>query len=492
MPILKIDGKDIEVPVGTSIIEAAKKAGIEIPHYCYHPGLSVAGNCRMCLVEVEKFPKLQISCYTPVTEGMVVHTQSERVKDAQQAVLEFLLVNHPLDCPVCDQSGECELQNYYMKYGLYDSRLMEDKVKKHKAVSIGPTVMLDGERCVLCSRCVRFCDEVTHTHEMGIVNRGDRAEIEVAPGKEVDNDYSGNVVDICPVGALTDKDFRFKCRVWFLAQTPSVCPGCSRGCNIEIHWNKERPYQTPGERVMRLKPRFNADVNKFWICDEGRYNYHWIDQGRLLKPMQKRRGVPHEVSWEEAFGTLSGLFLRPQEMGVIVSTDMTNGDLAMAQQLFVSELKVKNVAYQWIRKSGKEDELLMKADKTPNTRGAQALGFEDRSGEIYEQIEKGQIKILFLFGHNLMEILGKDQAEKMRSHLETLVILGPHAHEGINLADWALPSAVYAEKNGTFTNFEGRVQKISKAFPPMGMAKSEREILKEMARQAGIHINLTV
>lgn len=487
MPTLKIDGKEVTVPQGTSIIEAAKKAGNFIPRYCYHPGLSVAGNCRMCLVEVEKAPKLQIACYTPVTEGMVVHTVSDRVKSARQDILEFLLINHPLDCPVCDQSGECELQNYYMKYGLYDSRFTEDKVKKKKAVPIGPTVMLDSERCVLCSRCVRFCDEVTQTHELGIVNRGNHAEI--IAQKELDNKYSGNVVDICPVGALTDRDFRFKCRVWFLAATPSICTGCSMGCNIEIHWNKERPYQTPGERVMRLKPRFNEAVNKWWICDEGRYGYHFIDQKRVFKLMKKVDGVLRETSWEKAFEEVSGFLSKAQQVGVILSTHMTNEDLWAAKEIFEKGLHISNMAYASLKKEGAQDTFLMKADKSPNTKGAQSLGLKDQAQEIFSKILKNEIKTLFLFGHNLFELLGKNEAEKIAHHLEHLIWIGTNEHEGVALADWVFPSAVSAEKEGTFTNVQGRVQRIFKAFAPMEQAMQEWEILKRFGEVLGIKRN---
>ncbi|HTL48707.1 MAG TPA: 2Fe-2S iron-sulfur cluster-binding protein, partial [Verrucomicrobiae bacterium] len=281
MPKLTIDGKEIEVPAGTRLIEAAKKCGIDVPFYCYHPGLSVSGNCRMCLVEVEKTPKLQIACHIQAADGMVVKTQTEQVLKTRQHVLEFLLLNHPVDCPVCDQAGECWLQDYYMKHGLYNSRLGEDKVKKPKAVPLGPTVMLDAERCILCSRCIRFCDEVSKTSELGFIQRGDHTEIAVAPGKELDNKYSGNTVDICPVGALTDRDFRFKIRVWYLKEEDSICNGCSRGCNIQVHYNLDRPQHGKGERVKRLKPRFNERVNKWWMCDEGRYGYKYHDRNRI-------------------------------------------------------------------------------------------------------------------------------------------------------------------------------------------------------------------
>ncbi|HEY4908107.1 MAG TPA: 2Fe-2S iron-sulfur cluster-binding protein, partial [Methylomirabilota bacterium] len=216
MPKLTVNGKAIEVPEGTNLIEAAKAAGVEVPHYCYHPALSIAGQCRLCMVDIEKVPRPQIACNTQATEGMVVETETERVKDTRRSMMEFHLINHPLDCPVCDQAGECFLQIYYMKHGLYDPRMIDEKVHKPKAVPLGPHVILDAERCILCSRCVRYCDEVTHTGELGIFHRGDHSEIGLFPGKALENKYSGNVIDICPVGALTDRDFRFKVRVWYL------------------------------------------------------------------------------------------------------------------------------------------------------------------------------------------------------------------------------------------------------------------------------------
>ncbi len=291
---LTIDGREVESPEGSTVIQAAEKLGIFIPRYCYHPGLSIAGNCRICLVDVEKNPKLQIACNTPVAPGMVVHTKNEKAEDGRRAVLEFLLANHPLDCPVCDQSGECDLQNFYMNFGLYDPRFREQKVKKKKAVALGPHVMLDQERCILCSRCVRFSDEISKTGEFGIFNRGDRAELGLYPGVVLDNPYSANVIDICPVGALTEREFRFKARVWYLSSAPSVCNGCSTGCNIDVHFVLDRPHLNDGARVLRLKPRVNPDVNEWWMCDEGRFGFHWIDRERLTKV--RHRGA--DSTWE--------------------------------------------------------------------------------------------------------------------------------------------------------------------------------------------------
>src|SRR5271154_4521680 len=275
MPKLTIDGKEIDADASLNLINAAELAGIEIPHYCYHPGLSIPGNCRMCLVEVEKAPKLQIACNTRVAEGMVVHTTSAKAKTAQKAVLEFLLINHPIDCPVCDQAGECKLQDYYMDYDQQPSRFpLPEKNRKGKAIDIGAGVMLDQERCILCARCTRFFDEVTKTSELAIFERGDYNRIDINPGQPVNNNYAGNIVDICPVGALTEKDFRFRMRVWYLHRTPSVCGGCERGCTIDIYENHGK--------IFRYKPRHNPLVNGYWMCDEGRHSFEKLQTERRI------------------------------------------------------------------------------------------------------------------------------------------------------------------------------------------------------------------
>src|SRR3972149_3211740 len=300
-----INGIRMDVPEGTTILEAAKTAGLEIPHYCSHPKLSIAGNCRMCLVEVEKFPKLQIACNTIVTDGMVVKTDTEKVRQAVTGVLEFLLIHHPIDCPICDQAGECGLQIYYMKYGLHKSRYpVEDKVHQKKVQDIGGQIILDAERCILCSRCIRFLQEVTGTGELEFFQRGDHSEISIFPGRPLDNRYTGNLADICPVGALTSKDFRFKCRVWLLRGARSICPGCANGCNVEAHFKEEILY--------RLKPRQNDEVNKTWMCDPGRLEYKKANEARLLTPVNRENGIPKAAPWEAA---LSSVAFRPWATG---------------------------------------------------------------------------------------------------------------------------------------------------------------------------------
>ncbi|HXL45336.1 MAG TPA: 2Fe-2S iron-sulfur cluster-binding protein, partial [Candidatus Binatia bacterium] len=377
MPKLTVNGKEVEVPAGTNLIEAARRAGVEVPHYCYHPALSIAGQCRLCMVDIEKTPRPTIACNTVAADGMVVETETDRVRETRKSIMEFHLINHPLDCPVCDQAGECWLQIYYMKHGLYDPRMTDEKVHKPKAVPLGPHVILDAERCILCSRCVRFCDEITHTGELGIFERGDHSEIGLFPGRELDNKYSGNVVDICPVGALTDRDFRFQVRVWYLETAKSVCPGCARGCNIEVHVNRRRPHHAEGRRVARLKPRFNADVNQWWICDAGRYGFGFVDDnGRLLAPTRREGGTTSDATWDEAIGAVAAALRRlsPDEVGVIASPRMANEDLFALRRL-LDICAVRRVGAQVPpRVPGDEDHILIRADKNPNSLGAELMG----------------------------------------------------------------------------------------------------------------------
>ncbi len=512
MPTLAIDGKQITVPAGTTVIQAAEKLGIFVPRYCYHPGLSIAGNCRICLVEIEKTPKLQIACNTPVADGMVVHTQNSKVNQGREAVLEFLLINHPLDCPVCDQSGECDLQNFYMQYGLYDARFREQKVKKAKAVPIGPTVMLDAERCVLCSRCVRFTDEITKTGELGIFHRGDEAEIGLYPGTELNNKYSGNVVDICPVGALTDRDFRFKARVWYLKSAPSVCTGCSQGCNIDVHYVLDRPHLADGARVMRLKPRYNPEVNQWWMCDEGRYGYKAIDQGRLRKVLH--RGV--ETNWETALAELADSLKKVKlqgsqaQVGILPSAQLTNEELFLIRKLFKDLVGIEKCDVQVPAQLGSSDKFLIKADKNPNTMGAVLIGFPGASfdapftlsqskgerlaqdgrhaGSILELALSGQIKMLWVFGHDLVKLLGAEKVKRLADSLELFVFQGPNENGTSRYAHWVLPSAAAVEKDGTFVNCHGRVQRVFKVFEPLTESRADWQIVLDLARRLEVAI----
>jgi NADH-quinone oxidoreductase subunit G len=498
MPTLTIDGRQIESPDGSTVIQAAERLGIFVPRYCYHPGLSIAGNCRICLVEVEKTPKLQIACNTPVTEGMVVHTKSANAEDGRRAVLEFLLANHPLDCPVCDQSGECELQNFYMNFGLYDPRFREQKVKKKKAVDIGPHVMLDQERCILCSRCVRFTDEISKTGEFGIFNRGDRAEVGLYPGQRLDNPYSGNVIDVCPVGALTETDFRFKARVWYLSSAPTVCNGCAQGCNMDVHFVLNRPHLNEGARVLRLKPRYNPDVNQWWMCDEGRFGFGWIDQARLTKV--RHQGPPAVASakagvdstWDEALAAItSGLAaLRANgtgsRLGVIASSQLTNEELFLIREIFQDALGA-HVTAAGPRLPGYSDDFLIKSDKNPNTLGASVLGLSGPgapdAASILADALQGRIEALWVFGHDLTKLIDEQKLEELSRTLRLFVFSGTNENPTVPWAHWVLPTAAYVEKDGTFVNCHGRVQRIGRAFPPLADSREDWKVLLDIARQ---------
>ncbi len=502
MPSLTIDGQELSVPAGTTVIQAAEQLGIFIPRYCYHPALSIAGNCRICLVEVEKIPKLQIACNMPVSEGMVVHTKSDVAEDGRRAVLEFLLANHPLDCPVCDQSGECDLQNFYMNFGLYNPRFREHKVKKKKAVTLGPHVMLDQERCILCSRCVRFTDEITKTGEFGIFNRGDRAELGLYPGDVLDNPYSANVVDICPVGALTESDFRFKARVWYLSSAPTVCNGCSQGCNVDLHYVLDRPHLNDGARVLRIKPRYNPDVNQWWLCDEGRYGFGWLDQARLGKVRGPSAGAAEaaETTWEQALTTISAALSaagssREQvgsRIGVIASAQLTCEELFLIRQIFRDALGAQ-VTASVPQEPGSSDDFLIKADKNPNTLGATLLGLAGPDAPEAEQLVDeaiaGNLEALWVFGHDLVKLFGEEKVRQLSEKVSLFVYSGTNENPTVPLAHWVLPSAAYVEKDGTFVNCHGRVQRIGRAFPPLEDSREDWRFLLELAANLDLPLN---
>ncbi len=486
MPRLTIDGRETSVRDGATVIQAAEELGVFVPRYCYHPGLSIAGNCRICLVEVEKFPKLQIACNMPVSEGMVVHTKSEKAEAGRRAVLEFLLANHPLDCPVCDQSGECDLQNFYMSFGLYDPRFREQKVKKKKAVKLGPHVMLDQERCILCSRCVRFTDEITKTGEFGIFDRGDRAELGLYPGEVLENPYSANVVDICPVGALTEGDFRFKARVWYLSSAATVCNGCAQGCNVDLHFVLDRPHLNDGARLVRVKPRANPHVNKWWMCDEGRYGFGWLDRGRLRNVRGPSGAM--DATWEQALVAISAALARPR-IGVIASAQLTNEELFLIREIFQVALGAE-VSAAVPEQPGSCDDFLIKADKNPNTLGATVLGLAGPHAppaeRIIDRALDGHLDVLWVFAHDLAKLFGEEKVRRLPESVPLLVYSGTNENATVPLAHWVLPSAAYVEKDGTFVNCHGRVQRIGRAFPPLADSREDWRVLLDVARRLGL------
>lgn len=489
---ITINDQEIEVSQTMNLIDAAKQIGDEIPHYCFHSELSVAGNCRMCLVEVEGIPKPVAACNTKLQEGLKVKTNTDQIKEARKQVLEFILANHPLDCPVCDQAGDCGLQDYYMKFGQYESSFFENKVKKKKAIQIGPQIMLDSERCILCSRCVRFCDEITQTHELGIVNRGDHSELVLNEGSYLDNNYAGNTVDICPVGALTDKDFRFQVRAWYLKSTPSICPGCSTGCNIKIHHNDPRRHHKANhKRVIRLKPRTNLDVNRFWMCDKGRYAYSSIDSpNRLQSPM-----FQHDpIDWETAFEKIEDELKNKHQIDkicVLLSHQLSIEDLFCAQHFF-KELGIHNITSNIPLLSLDHDDFLLTSDHTPNRNGADLLNLihhELSLKNIVKKAKEGHFSLLFLNQMDLDLYISTEEIKDLLTHIPFIISIDTHLKPEIQQNSLVLPGTMYAEKDGFFVNKNLRLQKFNQAINPIGQSKPDWMIYSELAERLHMDFN---
>jgi NADH-quinone oxidoreductase subunit G len=495
MPTLTIDGLQVTVEAGVSVLQAAERIGIKIPRFCYHPDLSISGNCRMCLVEIEKTPKLSISCATKAEDGMVVHTNTEKVRKARRGVLEFLLLSHPIDCPICDQAGECYLQDQYMEYGLYKSRFgLEDKVRKHKVIDLGPRIVLDTERCVLCSRCIRYFKEVVGSNQMGFILRGAHAEIGTFDFKPVEGPYVGNAVDICPVGALTSRDFRFQCRVWLLKGVPSVCCGCSTGCNIRIDSYKNVVY--------RFVPRRNPEVNRSWICDHGRLLYTDLRAcDRCTVPARRLNGNAEPVTWKRAFEEAQDKIrtLRdkygPGSIAGIGSSKATNEDLFLFKKLIRDTYGSPHLDFRLdetgVDPGAPEDAILLKKDRSPNTRGALDMGILPGPGGldtmgILREAMVDRIKVLWILEDDLLTRLGgEDWIRKALGKVEVVVVQTSRNHATAELAHFVFPAALFPEVNGTVTNFQRRVQKLSAAVAPPPQVKPHWETLAAFIRAAG-------
>ena len=478
-----INGKEVVTSKGKTVIQAAAEAGVTIPHYCYHPKLSIAGNCRMCMVEIEKMPKLQIACNTQVAEGMSVLTESPKVIAVRKAVLEFLLINHPVDCPICDQAGECQLQNYYMEHDREASRLEVGKIHDRKRTIFGPNVVFDGERCIKCTRCVRFCQEITKTNELAVVNRGDHSTIALFDDAVLDNPLSANVVDICPVGALTDRDFRFKVRVWYLDKTPSICPGCSTGCNISV--------ETYQNKIARFKPRQNEAVNSHWLCDEGRYCFHDLAGGeRLTTPMIRQEGGLVPTSWEIALQAVVNGLRGGQSLAGILSGRNTNEEAYLFARLLrqLSSYCSMEVFYQE-RPLTEVQKILMSPDRSPNFRGARDMGVSSSGGfaGLMQELAGNNFSSAFIVGEDLVAAHdgGSDKIRSALQKLSFLVVQDSKLTETAKLAHVVLPAAHFGEKEGTYTNRQGRVQKLNAAVIYPHGARQDSEIFLRLLEGAG-------
>jgi NADH-quinone oxidoreductase subunit G len=503
---VKVDGREIAVPkttpdpltgkpIPTTMIQACDLVQVDVPHYCYHPKLPVAGNCRMCLVEfgtpamgpdrkpllnpdgtpkIAKSPRPAIACATPISPGMEIYTNTPGVKQMRQGVLEFLLINHPLDCPICDQAGECKLQEYSVDYGQANSRFAEEKVHKPKHVDLGPRIVLDDERCILCTRCIRFSRDIAGDDALGIVNRGSYNTLSAYPGKAFDNNYTLNTVDICPVGALTSRDFRFQMRVWFLKETRSVCTSCATGCNIVIGSREEK--------IFRYEPRQNDAVNSCWMCDSGRLNYKWIGlPDRLAELRRQNPGKGGErVTWTAAAREIGDRLAKaaPGSVAIVASARQTNEELFLLAKI----AKKLNALTDSVPRTQQGDKLLVSADRNPNSNGAKLTGISPAQmgsnlPKIAEGIAKGTIKTLIVFGEDVTRHgISADALAK----LDTLVVSDILPNATTALAHYLLPGCAHAEKRGTFTNGKGRVQKFMKAVEPRGDARPEWEFLHEL------------
>jgi len=474
MVTVTIDGNPVQVAEGTNLVEAAAKAGIEVPTYCYHPGLSVVGQCRICFVEVEGMPRLVTACSTQVRDGMVVLTASERVKEARAAVMEFLLENHPLDCPVCDQAGECYLQDYSVEHGL-DTTHMVDERRTYPGFErrpIGPHVVQNQNRCIHCTRCIRFTEEISETADLTMKSRGNHAYIDTYDGSPLVNPWSACVADVCPVGALTVKEFRFRARVWHLEDTDSICPGCSIGCNIRIGHLKGVVY--------RFVPRANAEVNGWWMCDHGRFLAESLNAREVERPAALREGGHHTLTWRQAIAEVAALLQGRRDARVVASANLSNEALYLAKKLFADQLglevlvpvkpgeprAIKNGRRQWVSS----------VDAHPNSTGARLMGLQLGDAAALEAFltdASGPVVVLDAHAHPWLDTDGAANALKGRQ----LVVLARTHTTLTPAAQLLLPAASWVETEGTYTSSTGRVQLAERGLYPRADAKAVWEVL---------------
>jgi len=499
MPTFSLDGREIEFQPGDTVIAAAHRSGIDIPHYCWHPGLSVAANCRMCLVEVApppgrgammldvlrydeakgqyvpaKKPKLQPACQLPVTPGLEIKSQtSEHVKEARASVQEMLLLNHPVDCPICDQAGECRLQDYWLEHNGKQKRMKDEIIHMPKAVDFGPTIVYDAERCIVCTRCVRFCEEVVGDPVLDKRERGNLGEIVLAPGRKLDHAYTLMTEHVCPVGALTAKDFRFKARVWFLRSVPSVCQGCATGCNAYTDFDPRN------QTVFRHRPRDNQAVNKYWMCDEGVLDYQRVHKGRLLESKVRSQTVAISEAVKAAADEMRNF---GQSSAIVLSAEHSSEDnfavFELGRALGIDKVYVTG------RASGQGDSILRDADKNANRAGAQLVtngAAVGNAAALKTDIESGAVVQVLALGSQVETA----ELAQLLTKLSSLVVLCSHEGPLASAARVMLPASTWAEATGTFVNRGGLAQISEKAITPRGDSQPAWKLAMLLADQMG-------
>jgi len=506
MATFQLDDTEVPFEPGDTVLRAAHRAGMDIPHYCWHPGLSVAANCRMCLVELmpppgrqammldvlrwdeatqqyvkERKPKLVPACQQSASAGMQVRSQtSDYVSRARASVQEFLLLNHPVDCPICDQAGECRLQDYWLSQGANKKRMNDEVVHKPKAVVFGPHIVYDAERCIVCTRCVRVCDELAKDPVLSVTQRGNLNEIAVAPGRQLDHNYTLMTEYVCPVGALTSKEFRFKARVWFLRSVRSVCVGCSKGCNSFTD------YDPRDSKVYRYRPRENLNVNRYWMCDQGMLDYQRVHEGRVLEPTIGGETVPKRAALEKAAEVLREA--RAGKLAVVLGAQFSLEDnaalLALAKKLGSSSFFESGLA------AGMADGILMEADKNPNSAGVrQLLGAEPKPfSELAAGLKSGALTHVLSLGSSLKDPKQSELVAQLPPH-DSVVL---STHDGVLMAGAkvVLPASSWAESDGTFVNSAGLAQVSEQAILPRGASLPAWKWVSHLARALGHELNL--
>ena len=511
---LTIDGRPVTAEKGKTVLQAAIENGIKVPYYCYHPGLGIDGSCRVCIVKIEKMPKLQTSCSTTVAEGMVVSTQTPDVIEARASVFEFLLINHPLDCPVCDKGGECPLQDFSYSFGPNESRMefprrVFDGEGVRADVDFGPTLMLNRNRCILCTRCVRFMREVDTDAQISIADRGYGSEIATFQEEGVHSLLSGNLMDVCPVGAITTKDYRFKARPWDNPDAvDTICTLCEKGCNTTA-WIKAKPEWAKGAQLIRTTPRLNPEVNGYWMCDIGRFDYRWIEgDERLQRPLRRTEaGSLEPTDWTNALGKLSERVKAnggPSEIRFLLSAHASLEELFLVGRLGGAfGLPEQGVAISWRHREKPQPpnaKFKIPPVDAPNVNGARDLGFPVRMSDtgvpdlsaFRADVEQGRVKALYVFDPAPDGYMGDVSwiVEARRSgKLPLLIVQGVLMTALARAADLVLPGASWMEKDGAFVNGQGRLQAAARAIDPPGEAQEDWRIFMNVGRALGVTLD---